>query len=130
MKLTPELLLTAYAQGIFPMAHEDGQIDWYSPDPRAILPLNRLHASRSLIRTIRSNRYDRRFKSGNPGTVLIHRMLQDVFGAERQQFDFGEGDSRYKHDWRTHALPSFRLCHYAKSSLPAQALRWKSVARY
>ena len=69
--------------------------------------------------------YDRRFKSGNPGTVLIHRMLQDTFGSERQQFDFGEGDSRYKHDWRTHALPSFRLCHYAKSSLRAQALRWK-----
>jgi len=61
MNLAPELLLTAYAQGIFPMAHEDGQIDWYSPDPRAILPLNRLHASRSLIRTIRSNRYDVRF---------------------------------------------------------------------
>jgi len=62
MDLTPELLLTAYAQGVFPMAHEeDGQIDWYSPDPRAILPLDRLHASRSLRRTIRSGIYKVRF---------------------------------------------------------------------
>ncbi len=69
--------------------------------------------------------YDPKFKSGNPGTVLIHRMLQDAFGGDRRQFDFGEGDSRYKHHWRTDAMPSFRLCHYAKTSLRAQALRWK-----
>ncbi|HUG70382.1 MAG TPA: GNAT family N-acetyltransferase [Pirellulaceae bacterium] len=69
--------------------------------------------------------YDPKFKSGRPGTVLIHRMLQDVFIGDRRQFDFGEGDSRYKHDWRTAALPSFRICHYAKTSLRAQALRWK-----
>jgi len=37
MNLTPELLLSAYAQGLFPMAHDDDQIGWYSPDPRAIL---------------------------------------------------------------------------------------------
>lgn len=69
--------------------------------------------------------YDPKFKSGNPGTVLIHRMLQDAFTGDRRQFDFGEGDSRYKHDWATAAVPSFCLCHYAKTSLRAQALRWK-----
>lgn len=61
MNLTPELLLTAYSQGIFPMAHEDGQIYWYSPDPRAILPLDRLHTSRSLFRLIHSGKYEVRF---------------------------------------------------------------------
>lgn len=61
MNLTPELLLTAYSQGMFPMAHEDGQIYWYSPDPRAILPLDRLHTSRSLFRLIHSGKYDIRF---------------------------------------------------------------------
>ncbi len=61
MNLTPELLLTAYSQGMFPMAHEDGQINWYSPDPRAILPLDRLHTSRSLFRLIHSGKYDVRF---------------------------------------------------------------------
>lgn len=56
--MTPELLLTAYSQGIFPMAHPDGQIYWYSPDPRAILPLNKLYLSRSLQRIIRQGKYD------------------------------------------------------------------------
>ncbi|MCA9968613.1 MAG: leucyl/phenylalanyl-tRNA--protein transferase [Anaerolineales bacterium] len=53
MSLTPQLLLSAYAQGVFPMAHEDGAIYWYQPDPRAIMPLDdRFHVSRSLQRTL------------------------------------------------------------------------------
>ncbi|MFL7840479.1 MAG: leucyl/phenylalanyl-tRNA--protein transferase [Candidatus Promineifilaceae bacterium] len=53
MVLTPDLLLSAYAQGIFPMAGEDDRIYWYDPDPRAILPLDKFHIPRSLRRTIR-----------------------------------------------------------------------------
>ena len=69
--------------------------------------------------------YNLEFKSANPGTVLIHRILQDAFAREQLVFDLGEGDSSYKHSWRTNVLPSVRFCHYAKSSLRAQALRWK-----
>ena len=61
MNLTPELLLTAYAQGMFPMAHDDGQIYWYFPEPRAVLPLGKLHTSRSLMRFIHSKKYQVRF---------------------------------------------------------------------
>ena len=61
MTLRPELLLTAYSQGMFPMAHDDGQVYWYSPDPRAILPLEKLHASRSLLRFIHSGKYQVKF---------------------------------------------------------------------
>lgn len=57
MLLTPELLLSAYCQGIFPMAHDD-DIYWYDPDPRAILPLDGFHVPRSLARTVRSGRFD------------------------------------------------------------------------
>lgn len=53
MKLDPQQLLYAYAQGIFPMAHEDGQIFWYDPDPRAIIPLDRFHVPSRLARTMR-----------------------------------------------------------------------------
>lgn len=70
MNLTPELLLTAYAQGVFPMAHEDGQIYWYSPNPRAILPLDRLHTSRSLFRLIHSGKYDVRFDTAFADVML------------------------------------------------------------
>lgn len=40
------------------MAHEDGHIYWYDPDPRAIIPLDRFHVSRSLRRTIRKQLFD------------------------------------------------------------------------
>ena len=55
--LTPELLISAYEQGIFPMGSRRG-IDWYRPDPRGILPLERFHASKSLMQTVRSGRYE------------------------------------------------------------------------
>ncbi len=37
--LTAETLVYAYASGVFPMAEETGEIFWYSPDPRAIIPI-------------------------------------------------------------------------------------------
>ena len=45
------------------MAHEDGQIYWYDPDPRAIIPLETFHVSRSLQRTMRQKRFDIRVNS-------------------------------------------------------------------
>lgn len=39
------------------MAHDDGDIYWYDPDPRAILPLNNLHISRSLQRTLKKEKF-------------------------------------------------------------------------
>jgi leucyl/phenylalanyl-tRNA--protein transferase len=57
--IEPRLLLTAYSQGIFPMAGPDGSIAWYDPDPRAIIPLDaRFTVSRRLGRTVRSGRFD------------------------------------------------------------------------
>ena len=69
--------------------------------------------------------YNPRFKRASPGTVLMHRMLQDAFASDQLLVDLGEGDSSYKHAWRTDATSSFRFCHYSKTSLRAQALRWK-----
>ena len=55
--LSPRRLLDAYARGIFPWFGEDDPVLWWSPDPRMVLWLHRLHVSRSLRRTIRSGRY-------------------------------------------------------------------------
>ena len=52
-ELTPELLLYAYRHGIFPMGDEDGEIYWYDPDPRAIIPLDTFHTPRCLARRMR-----------------------------------------------------------------------------
>ena len=56
--LSPALLVAAYETGYFPMAMHDGEIRWYSPDPRGVLPLERFHAPRRLMRVIRSGRFE------------------------------------------------------------------------
>ncbi len=54
-----ELLLAAYSAGYFPMADSrDGEIHWYSPDPRAIIPLDTFKISRSLKQTIKKNIFE------------------------------------------------------------------------
>ena len=54
--LTPERLLAAYAQGVFPMAEgrDDDHLHWVDPKRRGIFPLDRFRISRSLARRIRS----------------------------------------------------------------------------
>jgi leucyl/phenylalanyl-tRNA--protein transferase len=52
-----ELLVSAYASGWFPMAVDEREIRWYSPDPRGIIPLDGFHVSRRLARVLRSGAY-------------------------------------------------------------------------
>jgi len=54
--LTPEVMLRAYAVGIFPMAQsaEDDRLVWFDPDPRGILPLDSFHLSARMARTVRT----------------------------------------------------------------------------
>lgn len=56
--LTPNTLLSAYAQGIFPMTDQDGQTRWYSADPRGIIPLDGLHIPHTLGQIIRQGKFD------------------------------------------------------------------------
>lgn len=58
MRLEPGQLLLAYAQGIFPMALPSGQILWFDPDPRAILPLESFRLPRRLRRTVRQQSFE------------------------------------------------------------------------
>jgi leucyl/phenylalanyl-tRNA--protein transferase len=53
-----ELLLHAYRQSIFPMAVEGGEIAWYSPDPRAIIPLDTFHLPHGLKRTLKKGQFE------------------------------------------------------------------------
>jgi leucyl/phenylalanyl-tRNA--protein transferase len=54
-----ELLLTAYSASYFPMANSrKGEIHWYSPDPRAIIPLGSFKISRSLKQTIKKKIFE------------------------------------------------------------------------
>jgi len=57
--LTPDLVLQAYAIGVFPMAdgREDDHIFWVDPDKRGILPLDNFHVSKRLRKTVRSDHF-------------------------------------------------------------------------
>jgi leucyl/phenylalanyl-tRNA---protein transferase len=71
-ELTPALLLQAYAAGFFPMAEgRTGPISWFSPDPRAIIPLNGLKVSRSLRQAVKKKCYE----------IRIDTAFRDVMRA-------------------------------------------------
>jgi leucyl/phenylalanyl-tRNA--protein transferase len=62
-ELQPEHLLRAYASGWFPMDEAKdtiGPVSWYDPDPRAILPLDAVRPSRTLLRILRQGRFELR----------------------------------------------------------------------
>ena len=58
MPIPPEVLLSAYAQGVFPMAH-DGGIQWFSPQRRGLIPLDdRFHIPHGLKRTLKRKPFE------------------------------------------------------------------------
>jgi leucyl/phenylalanyl-tRNA--protein transferase len=56
--IDPELLLQGYQLGVFPMAMADNTIEWFSPDPRAILPLDKFHMPHALRRTLKKEVFE------------------------------------------------------------------------
>jgi leucyl/phenylalanyl-tRNA--protein transferase len=52
------VLLSGYANGWFPMAVEGGDIRWFSPDPRGVIPLDQFHVSRRLARLQRQGHFE------------------------------------------------------------------------
>jgi leucyl/phenylalanyl-tRNA--protein transferase len=58
--ITPEVLLKAYACGIFPMAEnaDDPSLYWIEPDERGVIPLKGFHVPQRLARTVRSDRFE------------------------------------------------------------------------
>lgn len=77
--LEPATLLAAYRQGVFPWPAGGVDLLWWSPDPRAVLPPDGLHVSRSLARTLRRGRF----------RVTIDAAFDDVVAgcAERRGAD-------------------------------------------
>ena len=55
--LSPERLLAAYREGVFPWFGEDDPILWWSPDPRMVLYVKDVHVSRSLNKVLKARRF-------------------------------------------------------------------------
>lgn len=94
--LKPELLLDAYRHGIFPMAVSDGSdIGWFSPDPRAIIPLDdRFHIPHGLRRVMKSRKFDVTFDTDfdaviracakrKEGTWISGEIIESYSGLHR-----------------------------------------------
>ena len=56
--IDPDLLLQGYQLGVFPMAMNDDSIEWFSPDPRAVLPLEDFHVPHALRRLARRKPFE------------------------------------------------------------------------
>jgi leucyl/phenylalanyl-tRNA--protein transferase len=101
--LSPDRIVQAYRQGVFPWYSEDQPILWWSPDPRMVLFPDRLHISRSLGKEMRRNRFqitvDRAFsqvieacahpRGDEQGTWLLPEMI----AAYRQLHELGVAHS-------------------------------------
>jgi leucyl/phenylalanyl-tRNA--protein transferase len=64
-----DVLLNAYASGWFPMAVGPGEVRWYSPDPRGIIPLDTFHVPSRLARSLRTHPFDIRIDTDFPAVI-------------------------------------------------------------
>ena len=71
VEITPDVLLKAYACGIFPMAEsaEDPGLYWIEPERRGIIPLDGFQMSSRLARTVRSNKFEVRVDHDFDGVI-------------------------------------------------------------
>ncbi|MCW1404475.1 leucyl/phenylalanyl-tRNA--protein transferase [Novosphingobium sp. MW5] len=71
MEITPQVLLKAYACGLFPMAEsaDDPGLFWLEPERRGVLPLDRFHMPRRLRRTIRNDVFEIRVSTDFQGVI-------------------------------------------------------------
>jgi len=97
-----ELLVSAYTSGWFPMAVDDGEIRWYSPDPRGIIPLESFRVPSRLGRVIRAGTFqielNRAFdaviracaeidrRDGDPGTWIDREIIDSYVELQRLGF--------------------------------------------
>lgn len=93
--ITPEIMLRAYAAGIFPMAEtaDDPGLFWVEPEWRGIIPLDGFHLSSRLARTVRSDRFEVRVDSDFAAVIAacaeerpdrpetwINTRIREIFG--------------------------------------------------
>ena len=78
-QITPDLLLRAYAAGIFPMAERRDApgLFWVSPEKRGIIPLDRFHIPKRLARTVRSNHFEVRTDTAFLDVIRACRAAAD-----------------------------------------------------
>jgi leucyl/phenylalanyl-tRNA--protein transferase len=95
-RIPTELLLRAYASGVFPMAEsaDDPEVFWVRPESRGVVPLDQFHVPRSLAKIVRAGRFEIRFDADFDGVIngcadsrpgrgstWINAPIRDAYGA-------------------------------------------------
>ena len=94
-RIAPDLLLRAYANGVFPMAEsaDDSEVFWVRPEMRGVIPLEGFHVPKSLEKTVRQGRFDIRIDTDFTGVIdgcaqardqrpstWINRPIREAYG--------------------------------------------------
>ncbi|MEZ0227625.1 MAG: leucyl/phenylalanyl-tRNA--protein transferase [Planctomycetota bacterium] len=88
-RLTPALIVEAYRRGIFPMAERDGLNGWWSPDPRAIIPVSKeYHVPRRLRRTMK--KFEVRFDSDWKGVLKGCARPEGTWISDEIEREYGK----------------------------------------
>ena len=84
LNLTAPLLLEGYRRGLFPMALDDGEIGWFSPDPRGILPLEPglFHVPHGLKRRLKANPFELRLNSSFEAVIRACAQRAETWISE------------------------------------------------
>jgi leucyl/phenylalanyl-tRNA--protein transferase len=77
--IDPELLLQGYRLGVFPMAMENGAIEWFSPDPRAILPLEDFHVPHALRGVLRKKIFETKIDTAFSDVIEACAKREDTW---------------------------------------------------
>lgn len=78
--IAADTLVEAYAGGWFPMAVAPGEIRWYSPDPRGVIPLDSFHVPRRLARAVRAGRFEIRVDTAFRDVIVACSKREDADG--------------------------------------------------
>ncbi len=83
VEIDPDLLLQAYAMGMFPMSEDadDDQVFWVQPEKRGVIPLDSFHAPKSLLKTVRQGRFDIRID--HDFDAVLEGCAESKAGRER-----------------------------------------------
>jgi leucyl/phenylalanyl-tRNA--protein transferase len=101
VSLDPETLLSAYAQGAFPMADRHGVIRWFTADPRGVFPLDQFHVPQTLRQVVRQGRFE----------IRINHSFEKVMRACGKR----RGDGTWINDELVHAYVRLHRLGFAHS---------------
>ena len=84
INLSAPLLLEGYRRGLFPMALEDGEIGWFSPDPRGIIPIepDKFHIPHGLKRRLKHNPFKVQINTDFEGVIRACAHRRETWISE------------------------------------------------